>query len=132
MNELISRQAALIKSFESALLEHKDGSIIQCSPEFVSMVVEILKALKAWQWIPCSEGLPEEDFWSGRGRQFSEHVLVTIVNHANDDEQFTDMAQTVDGIWRLSHDTDGDCSLPNWCEIIAWMPLPEPYKGGEA
>lgn len=87
--------------------------------------------LKQPRWIPCSERLPDEDFWSGRGRQFSNHVIVTIVNHANDDEHFTDMAQTVDGIWQLSHDVDGDCSLPNWCEVIAWMPLPKPYKGEE-
>ena len=87
----------------------------------------------AKQWIPCSERLPEEDFWSGRGRQFSDHVFVTIVTHVNEDEQFTftDMAQTVDGTWQLSHGVDGDCSLPNWCEVIAWMPLPEPYKGEE-
>ena len=84
------------------------------------------------RWIPCSERPPEEDFWSGRGRQFSDHVFVTIVNHANDDEHFTDTAQTVDGIWQLSNDVDGDCRLPNWCEVIAWMPLPKPYKGEES
>ena len=117
MNDLISRQAAI-----DWLKNEWDG-----------MVTSVFKGIEnlpsAQQWIPCSERLPEEDFWNGRGRQFSYHVLVTIVNHENDDEQFTDIAQTVDGIWRLSHDVDGDCSLPNWCEVIAWMPLPEPYKG---
>lgn len=104
-----------------------------CCPRWNRVIRQTLKDAqperKTGEWIPCSERLPEEDFWSGRGRQFSEHVLVTIVNRGNDDERFTDIAQTVDGIWQLSHDVDGDCSLPNWCEVIAWMPLPEPYKG---
>ena len=106
-----------------------------CCPRWNRVIRQTLKDAqperKTGEWIPCSERLPEEDFWSGRGRQFSEHALVTIVNRGNDDERFTDIAQTVDGIWQLSHDVDGDCSLPNWCEVIAWMPLPEPYKGEE-
>lgn len=127
MNDYISRQAAI---------DFVDAGHL-CPPNELRWsdndVVNFLESRPpAQQWIPCSERLPEEDFWSGRGRQFSKHVLVTIVNHANDDEHFTDIAQTVDGIWQLSHDVDGDCSLPNWCEVIAWMPLLEPYKGEES
>lgn len=75
----------------------------------------------AQQWIPCSERLPEEDHWlGGSGRQFSEKVMVTIVNHS-DEDTWVDMTQTIDGEWA--------CELPKYCEIVAWMPLPDPWKG---
>ena len=142
MSDLISRQAAIdeIKGFKKGAAEWRDeqeerSDIWHRADSAIASALEIGLRVKklpsAQQWIPCSERLPEEDFWSGRGRQFSDHVFVTIVTHVNEDEQFTftDMAQTVDGTWQLSHGVDGDCGLPNWCEVIAWMPLPEPYKG---
>ena len=71
------------------------------------------------RWIPCSERLPEEDHWlGGSGKQFSEQVLVTIANH-DDDDIWVYVANTIDGEWILD--------LPRHCEVIAWMPLPEPY-----
>ena len=71
-------------------------------------------------WIPCSERLPEEDHWlGGSGRQFSDNVLISILNSADEDE-WVDVAQTVDGEWALE--------LPRDCKVIAWMPLPEPYQ----
>ena len=130
MDDLIKRQDAI-----TAYCEHECGikgmTRENCGATDCGTIFDDISS--AQQWIPCSERLPEEDFWNGRGPQFSDHVLVTIVTHVNEDEQFTftDMAQTVDGTWQLSHGVDGDCGLPNWCEVIAWMPLPEPYKGEE-
>ena len=72
------------------------------------------------QWIPCSERLPEEDHWlGGSGRQFSDNVLISILNSADEDE-WVDVAQTVDGEWALE--------LPRDCKVIAWQPLPSPYR----
>ena len=131
MDDLISRQAAIDGVKRLSLGETDATRLAMRIGDYLERLSSAQPERKTGEWIPCSERLPEEDFWSGRGRQFSEHVLVTIVNRGNDDERFTDIAQTVDGIWQLSHDVDGDCSLPNWCEVIAWMPLPEPYKGEE-
>lgn len=73
------------------------------------------------QWIPCSERLPDEDYWmGGTGKQFSATVLVTVSNREDEDE-WVDMSYTVDGEWMLE--------LPMYCKIVAWMPLPEPWKG---
>ena len=71
-------------------------------------------------WIPCSERLPEEDYWlGGSGKQFSDEVLVSVVNY-DDEDTWTYISQTIDGNWALE--------LPKHCEIVAWQPLPEPYK----
>lgn len=72
-------------------------------------------------WIPCSERLPEEDHWlGGSGKQFSDNVLVTIVSR-DDEDAWVDVSYTIDGKWALE--------LPRYCKILAWMPLPEHYRG---
>ena len=77
------------------------------------------KAEAQQRWIPCSERLPEEDHWlGGSGMQFSDEVLVSVVNY-DDEDIWTYISQTIDGEWALE--------LPSHCKIIAWMPLPEPY-----
>lgn len=89
----------------------------------------ILKNAQQGRWIPVTERLPEEDYETGNGVQFSTDVLVTIVNHENDGELFVWLLKMVDGKWYdyISND-DGTHELPYWCEVVAWMPLPEPYK----
>lgn len=72
------------------------------------------------RWIPCNERLPEEDHWlGGSGRQFSDEILVSVAN-CDDEDTWTYISQTIDGNWALE--------LPRHCEIVAWMPLPEPYR----
>ena len=74
-------------------------------------------------WIPVEERLPEEDHWlGGSGKQFSDNVLVSIINR-DDEDEWVDVSQTIDGNWTLE--------LPRYCKIIAWMPLPEPYETKE-
>ena len=90
-----------------------------------------LMSLDAPHWIPVTERLPEEDFCSGRGVQYSETVLVTVVNNGDDDDTFVDMACTADGVWQLNYPQDTSPLIPKWCKVIAWMPLPEPWEGGE-
>lgn len=118
MNDLISRQAALIKRFESALLEHKDGSFILCTPKFVSMAVEILKALKAWQWIPCSERLPEEEGW----------YLVTIQNDKTRKRRTENDLFAIGIAEAHKHTPYKFCKDGHRQTVIAWMSIPEPYK----
>lgn len=63
------------------------------------------------KWIPCSERLPEKSGW----------YLVTVSDGEIEFDQF--FAGEPNHSWR------GFCH--NTVKTIAWMPLPEPYKGDE-
>ena len=75
-------------------------------------------------WIPVTERLPEEDYCSGYGRQYSMDVLMTVHNPV-DDETIVEYGHTTDGRW-FSCTTDG--YIPDNWSVPAWMPLPEPFK----
>lgn len=82
-------------------------------------------------WIPCGERLPEEE----------KEVLVTVhfmglkqthPNGWNDHikpSYYVDIASRIDEEW--SSASDEYKIARNRHKTIAWMPLPEPYKGGD-
>ena len=121
MSELISKDAALdcfcdwIDRYGNEHTADEDATY--------QRIAELPAAQPETHWIPCSERLPEEDHWlGGSGRQFSDEVLVSVVNY-DDEDTWVYISQTIDGKWALE--------LPRHCEITAWRPLPEPYRGGE-
>ena len=76
------------------------------------------------RWIPCSERLPEEKDAGilkklGTSKR-SEYVLATVEVKG---ERMTVTVCTYDGEW----DWNMKYAFPDY-KIIAWMPLPEPYK----
>ena len=74
--------------------------------------------LERSRWIPCSEMLPGGD------------VLALVSVKTKDrwvEKQTYDYVTTIDA-W----DTDNGCWYSNKSKVIAWMPLPEPYKGGDS
>jgi hypothetical protein len=84
-----------------------------------------IASLKQQQWIPCTERLPEKDA----------HYLCTDKYGFIDDLGFSN------DLYSVSHDDFRDkkgvrgfyefCEEEGFCEsddIVAWMPLPEPYK----
>lgn len=85
------------------------------------------------QWIPCSESLPAE----------GEVVLVCMklqFHKAEWEEQrsiefgrINSKRYDFDGIgWEWLNESGADYWQGDWNNsIIAWMPLPEPYHGGE-
>lgn len=75
-------------------------------------------------WIPCSERLPEEKDAGilkklGTNKR-SDYVIATVEVKG---ERMTVTACTYDGAW----DWNMKYAFPDY-EIIAWMPLPEPYN----
>ena len=88
-----------------------------------------IEALEQIKWIPCSERLPEEREWLGTkkfGTTISDEVYVTFENQKGErfakhlsfqNGKLSDFDQrTIDVFYKGS-------------KPIAWMPLPEPYKG---
>ena len=81
----------------------------------------------AQQWISCSEKLPEEKDAGilkklGTSKR-SEYVIATVEVKG---ERMTVTACTYDGEW----DWNMKYAFPDY-KIIAWMPLPEPWRGEE-
>ena len=98
-DDTISRKAAL-NAFEK--IDCSDGvgiSSLKC--DAVDDAVTAIKALpSAQQWIPCSERLPEKD---------GEYLTTT-------EDGLCDVESYGDGEWFYD-------------DVVAWMPLPEPWKG---
>ena len=116
MDDLISRQAALNEIAEwmleyGALNEKRERDALQ----HVARGIKKLPSVQPEpQWIPCSERLPEKSkdvllqFQGCMGVGFYENGWAV---------------NTGDGIFSEVGEREE--------KPIAWMPLPEPYKGGE-
>lgn len=118
--DLISRKAAMNRIDEALARVFKEpcGELI---------LRKVPSAQPEQRWISCSERLPDEDYWTGANFQYSADVLMTVYN-AEDEDTIIDYGHTVDGSW---YSDTTDCFVPSWWEVLAWMPLPEPYKKGE-
>ena len=126
MSDLISRQAAIDALSKAGLINYAatgDGNgMIQA----VNVIKELPSAQPEQRWIPCSERLPEEKDAGilkklGTEKK-SEYVLATVEVKG---ERMTVTACTHDGKW----DWNMKYAFPDF-NIVAWMPLPEPWKGG--
>ena len=107
MNDLISRQAAIDAFTGVVILEPA-----QSAQRYIDGVIERIQNLPSAQpeqrWIPCSERLPEENG----------SYIVTSIDYVDTFEAVFDA-----GEW-FSIDYCDDIK-----NVIAWMPLPDVYKG---
>lgn len=91
--------------------------------EALDMAIE---ALKAQQWIPCSERLPKDDgeYLVWMQWDFEEEPSYSIVNYDATAEAF--------GEWHEYFDPDTLGSLGSdfrsFERVFAWMPLPDPFQ----
>ena len=89
----------------------------------------VLDALNKQNWIPVSERMPEEHKWIGTesfGTTISDEVYVTFETPKG--ERFVKhLAFQNGGLSRLDQQTID--AFFKGSVLIAWMPLPEPYKG---
>lgn len=73
------------------------------------------------RWIPCSERLPEHP-------ENGDYYLATVQceHHDGWDDYVTGFAEWTKYGWDMLSCYVGQI------KVVAWMPLPEPYAGGEA
>ena len=94
-----------------------------------------IEALSAQHWIPCSERLPSEEErkeWIAKnlgGIGYLYPCLVTRYSSINPDREKNNP-------YVAKHYYDGEDFVNNGEEVcseyvVAWMPLPEPWKGDE-
>ena len=151
MGDLISRQAAIDALSEAGLINYAatgDGNgMIQA----VNVIKGLPPAQPEPRWIPCSERLPETRvdvlICYREWQQYAKRYVYTIVNgwyarkysvkenvfseweadcdYKEDEDEF----YIPEGWYEFT--TQGNSDLMNWfinAEVIAWMPLPEPYR----
>lgn len=108
MDDSISRQAAI-----DWLKNEWDGMVTS-----VFRGIESLPSAQTeWKWIPCSERLPEY------GKDVLCVTKLGVMYVASYEERIAPCSNEKG--WITS---DFVRYRPNY--IVAWMPLPEPYKGG--
>lgn len=66
------------------------------------------------EWIPCSERLPDDD---DRVLTYDTDGDINIMWFDGRDEDGKD-------VWKDDYSIE-------WCDIVAWQPLPEPWEGAD-
>ena len=98
-----------------------NGSVTGCVSwdcNFISRK-EAREAVKQTKWIPVSERLPETD----------DIMLVTYIDDRDGEDTIWLGWHEMENIWYIDGFAHGG-EYGN--RVIAWMPLPEPYKEDEA
>ena len=116
MSEKFSTKIAdILFVVRSALGELHEGKVIQAYELLSEMYDSVSEQIRddnpqKTEWIPVSERLPEID----------EYVLV-----ADGITMYIGWIDSTDNKWRVDSE---DSYFINEVDVIAWMPLPEPYK----
>ena len=129
--DTISRQAALekIKKMQTYKMFAGDDLLLIDQAEAQTELMMLPSAQPEQRWIPCSDRMPEEHEWIGTkrfGTTISDEVYVTF--EAPDGQRFADHISFQNGKLSAS-DAERMRVWYKGAKPIAWMPLPEVYKG---
>lgn len=99
---------------------------IPAPPEANDFKAEVYKVIQQMEtvgrWIPCSERLPSED-----GQYLVWAIISFVPDHVDDPSTYQGI--TIAGYYGNAHPI-------NWLgtsveKVLAWMPLPKPWKGAD-
>lgn len=103
-----SRIAQCLAAYENTGITPDRLQVI--NEEYQKMAKELSELRQQNRWIPVSERLPD----------YNEEVLITNGKYVTIDERYF-----------LENTEDGEAytwDINGWDDVVAWMPLPEPYK----
>ncbi len=109
--------------------ENNSGTCEKCIQEHKQLAewLEELKHLREqaerFQWVPTSERLPENK----SGSEYYDSVIVTLDNGRVTEGCYVDRYEE----WWVDAEDGEHYSINATGNVIAWMPLPEPYRGGD-
>lgn len=83
---------------------------------------DALEKIEKYRWIPTSERLPENK----SGSEYYTSVIVTLDNGRVTEGCYVDRYEE----WWVDAEDGEHYSINATGSVIAWMPFPEPYKGG--
>lgn len=96
-----------------------DGNYTTYDSTTIMEIIE--KQPKVGEWIPVSEGLPKDNELS----EYYDAVIVTL-----DDERVVNGCyRNRDEEWWVDAEDGEKYSINATGHVVAWMPLPEAYKG---
>lgn len=125
MSDLIKREDAIKKIIGLDMQVYEGtaciGTRTYLTKEEIIYAIDELPSVEPEQkWIPVTEALPKN----------AEFVLLTIrrLDKSYNQTPFISVGYVSwnQNVWWCAH--DGDCDSHN-VEVLAWMPLPESYKG---
>lgn len=134
MDDLISRQAAIDAlariAREKFNLSDEYGQYLAGLMDAQVEIEKLPSAQPEQKWIPCSERLPEVPCLVSDANNNFPYVPAGIITL--EDKEHGKWA--IDGKWfeRMMLDGKEADMLIYSNRIVAWMPLPEPYKEGGA
>lgn len=125
MGDLIDREAAIDAINQICPIDTEYDCTLLDRVDVRCVLTDLPSAQPEQRWIPCSERLPGDE----------KDVLVT--RHFLNDEQlkknaikealYVEVASHVDDEW-ISYSDEYKIKR-HLHKVIAWMPLPEPYRG---
>lgn len=128
-----------LKQYKDECLKHGEYDVWLYVEDFLEMIEQLQDDLEQDEkengWIPVTERIPKEhnsifakfkgtNNWSKSMFERTSYRVIVTVKYA-DGTILTETAHTTDGKWKLTHPTLNGT-------VIAWKPLPEPYKEGES
>jgi len=124
-NDMIYRQAAidaLAKFVPYAICDESTESYANGLTDAYNLILQLPSAQPEPQWIPCSERLPENEYvliskkpTMISGDKWSVAIAIRMTDPRSGKIQWRDT-----GFGVIQDD-----------KVLAWMPLPEPYRKGE-
>lgn len=128
LHELCLLPSAQPEKVYIATVTPTDEQVKEAVEEAKNAVLSVIKSEP--HWTPCSEELPKENG----------HYLVTFHQTATEEDLGFDMDDT--DVRKMRYDTEHGWGtpihIPSWINdvvvstVLAWMPLPEPYKAIDA